>query len=135
MKRNRALKALLGSVVMAFAALSQAQDAAPAASPSASDPASGGPAGLQGNDMERLAEALELTDAQVAQIKTIFQTSAGQFKAIEEDSSLAQDQKSQQVKALKDNINQQINSVLTPGQQQKFSALLQPFLTHHMHRR
>ena len=136
MKRNHWLNALLGGAfLIAFACTGLAQDAAPVASTSASDAASGNHAGSRGDYLLKLAAVLGLSDAQVAQIKAIFQATAGQFKAIQEDSLLAQDQKLAQINALRDNVDQKISAVLTPGQQQKFASLLQRFQQRRVERR
>jgi len=141
MKRTYFLKALLGSAVIAFASTGQAQDpaAAPSASPSTSDAASENASGTQGGSggsyVQKLIQMLGLSDAQVAQIKTILETSEGQSKTILADTSLAEDQKSVQLSAVKTSTTQQITALLTPGQQQKFTALLQQFLQHHSHRK
>jgi Spy/CpxP family protein refolding chaperone len=135
MKRNYFLKALIGSAVIAFASISHAQDAAPAASPSASDAAPGDHGVSPSDYMLRLGAEVGLSDAQIAQIKTIFETSAGQLKTIKEDGSLTDDQKSAQIKALKGTTDQQVNAVLTPEQRQKFAVLLQRFLQHRVDRR
>ena len=134
MKRDHFFQALLGCAVITFASMSHAQDSAPSATPSTSDAASGKQGDSAGNYVQKLIQALGLTDSQVAQIKTILQTSEGQSKTILEDSSLAQDQKSVQLSTLKTSTNQQITALLTPEEQQKFTMLLQQ-LQHHWHRK
>jgi periplasmic protein CpxP/Spy len=136
MKKTYLLKALFGSAIIAFASMSHAQDAASAASPSASDTASSDDhGGSPGEYLLKLAGTLGLTDTQIAQIKAIFETSAGQFKTIKNDSSLSDDQKFAQMKTLKDSTEQQIKTILTPEQQQKLEALLHKFMQHHVAKR
>jgi Spy/CpxP family protein refolding chaperone len=134
MKSRYYLKALFGCSVIAFALMSRAQEAT-SPLPSPAETTSGTQGGSQGGYVQKLIKTLGLTDAQVGQIKTILQTSEGQFKTIMDNSSLTQDQKSEQFKALEESTHQQINSVLTPEQQQKFSAFLHQFQGHHVQRR
>jgi Spy/CpxP family protein refolding chaperone len=72
---------------------------------------------------DRLAQELNLTDAQKTQLRNMHQQNREQMKAIKTDDSLTQEQKKEKFKALHESRQAQMNSILTPDQQQKFAQI------------
>ena len=70
----------------------------------------------QGNPVERLTKALELTPDQQARIQPIFEQAKPQIAAVRQEAM-------QKIKAIRENTQAQIRPILTPAQQQKFDAL------------
>jgi periplasmic protein CpxP/Spy len=79
-------------------------------------------AGERGFD--RMAQQLNLTDQQKTQIQGLFQTQRQQSQSIRQDTSLTPEQKQDKLKQLRESTHQQMQSVLTPEQRQKFQQLL-----------
>ena len=79
-----------------------------------------------GGPIEHLVKELGLTEAQRAQIQALFKAQQPAIKAIRENTSLTPEQKKEQVSAIFEGIKQQIKSILTPEQQQKFAAMKGP---------
>ena len=78
-----------------------------------------GEKGGRGMAMGRVANELNLTDAQKAQLKPMFQQQREQMQALKADTSLTQDQKREKMQQLRADGRKQFLSVLTPEQQQK----------------
>ena len=72
-----------------------------------------------------LTTKLGLSDTQQGQIKPLLVSKTEKLKAIHEDTSLTEDQKHAQSKALIESTDQQIESFLTPAQVTQFEALHQ----------
>jgi hypothetical protein len=81
----------------------------------------GGPGGA--GMIDHLTKALQLSDAQVAQIQPLLQSSHTQAQAIFQNQNLNQQQKFEQVSSIQQVTNGQINSLLSGQQQQEFAAL------------
>jgi Spy/CpxP family protein refolding chaperone len=80
--------------------------------------------GHHGGDMgQRIAQKLNLTQQQQDQLKPIFEKQREQAKAIKQDTSLSADQKKQKFDALRQDTQTQLNSVLTPEQQQQWAQM------------
>ena len=73
--------------------------------------------------MQKIAQALDLTEAQKSQIKPILQTGRSQIKALRADTSLTHEQKVAQIKAIRAEIRAQIKAILTPEQLEKWKTL------------
>jgi periplasmic protein CpxP/Spy len=73
--------------------------------------------------LQHLASELNLTEDQKAKIKPILQDEHSQLGAVKADSSLSPDQKQAKVAEIHGNAKSQIQSILTPEQQQKFTAM------------
>jgi periplasmic protein CpxP/Spy len=69
--------------------------------------------------------ALNLTPDQKAQIDPIFQSSRQQVQAVRGDTSLTPDQKQAKIRDIRQNSWSQINSLLTPDQQQQWQQMRQ----------
>ena len=73
--------------------------------------------------LQKLSSELNLTEDQKAQLKPVLQGEVKQLKSIHDDSSLSPDQKSAKMKEIHQGAKSQINSILTPEQQQKLAAM------------
>jgi Spy/CpxP family protein refolding chaperone len=74
--------------------------------------------------MEKLAEELGLTDSQKEQLKPVFQSSMEQMKAaLHDDTSLTPEAKHEKMKGIREQMDQQIKSILTPEQIEKWKEL------------
>jgi Spy/CpxP family protein refolding chaperone len=78
----------------------------------------------------RMAEKLNLSQAQQDQIKPLMQKQREQAKAIWQDNSLTQDQKRTKMQQLHQDTQAQLNSILTPDQQQQWQQMRQNFRQH-----
>jgi Spy/CpxP family protein refolding chaperone len=81
--------------------------------------------------LQMLTEKLNLTDEQKAKLKPVLQDQDQQLKAVRDDTSLSQEQKSAKKKAIHESFHEQINSVLTPEQQAKFKQMKQEAMEKH----
>jgi periplasmic protein CpxP/Spy len=79
--------------------------------------------GEHGDRLAWLSKELNLTDDQKAKVKPILEDEEKQMKAAREDTSLSQDQKHDKMKQIYETANSQINGILTPDQQKKFTEL------------
>jgi Spy/CpxP family protein refolding chaperone len=66
--------------------------------------------------------ALNLTDEQKAQIKTIREDGKAQIAALEKDASLSEEAKQQKLKVIRKDIRRQVWGVMTPEQQKQWAA-------------
>lgn len=76
--------------------------------------------------LQRMTEALGLTEDQQAKIKSIFQEEAGKRQAIMDDSSLSRDDQHAKMQELMKDIQARVRAILTPEQQTKFDAMPRP---------
>jgi Spy/CpxP family protein refolding chaperone len=123
MKSNRFLTLILsGAMVLPMAAL--AQDAGSATSgDNASAAAPQTQKSERGERGEKLAQELNLTPEQKADLKSIRENERQQAKAINNDSSLTADQKKAKFKDLRKSSHEQMMAKLTPDQQKKFKEM------------
>jgi Spy/CpxP family protein refolding chaperone len=108
-------------------AASQTKDEAASATSQAKDEASQGldpevKAQVQAK-LQKLASDLNLTDDQKTQLKPILQGEVQQLKAVHSDASLSDEQKGAKMKEIHAGAKSQINTILTPEQQQKLAAM------------
>ena len=66
---------------------------------------------------------LNLTEDQKSQVQPIMQKARDEMKAIHEDSTLTQEQKGQQIQTIKQSTDEQLKSILTPDQFQKYQQM------------
>jgi len=107
MKRRLITLATVYAVALTTISIAQAQDPAPKG-PRWRDRG-------QGNLLEHLTKAFNLTPDQQAKIQPILDQAKPQIVTIRQDAR-------QKIKAIRDNARTQIRAVLTPDQQQKFDA-------------
>lgn len=79
--------------------------------------------GQQNMTAAQFAKALHLTDAQMAQLKSIRSGFMTQAKTIKEDSSLSAEEKAARTKAAQEAAHQQVKKVLNPAQMKRFDEI------------
>jgi hypothetical protein len=85
--------------------------------------------------LEQVARQLNLTPAQEVRLLPILRNEAPKLKAIKEDSSLSPMQKMEQVKALHNQTDPQVKSILNPAQYQKLQEMRRQELEQAIRRR
>jgi Spy/CpxP family protein refolding chaperone len=103
-------------------AAGHAAGAAPASGSAAGSGQSAGGAGAMSADTPEDDAALNLTDEQKAQIKTIREDGKQQFAAMEKDPSLSAEAKQQKLKVIRKDIRRQVWGVMTPEQQKQWAT-------------
>jgi len=93
----------------------------PTGAASGSGQAAGG-AGAMSADTPEDDAALNLTDEQKAQIKTIREDGKAQVAALGKDASLSEEAKQQKLKVIRKDIRRQVWGVMTPEQQKQWAA-------------
>ncbi len=78
-----------------------------------------------GGRMQKIADALGLTDAQKARMQAIGQSIGPQVQAIQMNASLTPQAKQAKMMGLRQSMNKQMMAVLTPAQRQKLKAMSQ----------
>jgi protein CpxP len=73
--------------------------------------------------LEEIATQLQLTPEQKMQLLPILAAEAPKVRAIKNDQSLSKQEKVQQLKALHDETNPQVKSILTPEQYEKLQEI------------
>ena len=73
--------------------------------------------------LQKMAQELNLTDAQKEKIKPIVEDEAKQLQALRDDSSLSRRQKMSKFKAIHSQSASQIRPLLTPDQQKKLDQM------------
>jgi len=101
--------------------LAAIRPSAAAADDHAAPPAAAKPG--HGDRLAKMAEELNLTDAQKDQIRPILKDSMTQRKALQGDATLTEEQKKAKMKELRTATHDKIFAVLTPEQQTKFDAM------------
>ncbi len=99
-----------------------AAGAAPASGSAAGSGQSAGGAGAMSADTPEDDAALNLTDEQKAQIKTIREDGKAQIAAVGKDASLSADAKQQKLKVIHKDVRRQVWGVMTPEQQKQWAA-------------
>ena len=127
MKTTFKLLSLLTLTALAAAPLVRAEDTpAPATTPPAAPAGDHPHGGGRGDRMKMLAEKLQLTDAQKAQVKTIMSSAEEQGKALRDDEALSQEDKRAKMMEIRKSTHDQIRALLTPDQQKTFDAMPPP---------
>lgn len=75
--------------------------------------------------LQKISDALNLTDDQKEKLKPILQDEVDQMKTVRDDTSLTQDQKKAKVKQIHEANKPKVNDVLTPEQQAKWKKMKQ----------
>jgi len=127
MKTIFKLLSLASLTALALAPLARADE--PPATPPAEPPAGDHPhpgRGMRGDRLKMLAEKLQLTDDQKAQVKTILNGDETQMKALRDDDALSEEDRRAKFMALRKSTHDQIRALLTPDQQKTFDSLPEP---------
>jgi hypothetical protein len=82
-----------------------------------------GQAGQAIQKIEQISRQLNLTPEQKAQLVPILRAEAPQVKAIKSDTTLTRLQKMERLKALHDQTDPQVKSILNPDQYQKLQEI------------
>ena len=83
------------------------------------------PAKAPGARMQKLADALGLSDAQKARMKPIRQNAMQQMRALQVDTKLTPQAKMDKMKDIGKSANKQMMAILTPAQREKLKAMRQ----------
>lgn len=73
--------------------------------------------------LQHMTKALNLTDDQQQKIKPILEGESQQMQAVRQDSSLSEKDQMSKMGQIRQDSMTQINSILTPEQQQKYQAM------------
>jgi Spy/CpxP family protein refolding chaperone len=79
---------------------------------------------------ERMAQKLNLSQQQQDQLKPILEKQREQAKAIWQDNSLTQEQKKEKMQAIRKDTQAQLNTILTPEQQQQWQQMRENMKQH-----
>ena len=121
MKSNRVLTLILsGAMVLPMAAMAQNAGSATGGDANATASQTTEKKGERG---AKFAEALNLTDQQKADLKSIRENERQQAQAIKNDTSLTAEQKKAKFKELRKSSHEQMMAKLSPEQQQKFQEM------------
>ena len=120
MKAPNPLTLLCGVALASLTCNLVAQTNAPAA-PSGTSGES--PRGDKAGKQHKLLQALNLSEEQKAKVAPILQKARAAGEAIKADASLSKKQKHQQIGAVRQSTDQQLQAVLTPEQFQKFQQI------------
>jgi len=71
---------------------------------------------------QQMMADLNLTDAQKAQLKPIFEAQRAKMSAIVKDTTLTREQKAEKMQSLRAEIEPELGKILTPEQLQKWNA-------------
>ena len=133
MKLKTLLTKFLCGASILFAQISQAQtpSASPSPIPSAS-PAVSAKAGHHRarKKLQRLEKKLDLTEEQRAQVKAIFKAAKPQIKTIIENTTLSEEEKHTQKKAIRTASLVKVRTVLKADQQAKLDDMLKKSKRH-----
>ena len=73
--------------------------------------------------LQRMTQALNLTEDQQAKIKPILENESTQMQGLRSDSSLSQDDRMAKMKQIRETTTSQINPILTPDQQKQYAEM------------
>jgi hypothetical protein len=71
----------------------------------------------------RMADELGLNADQKAKWETVMKSEREKMKAVQEDKSLTKDQRREQMKSIREDMNKQLKAILTPEQQAKWEKM------------
>lgn len=115
-----------GSLIAGGSALAQDTTNVPAATPSTNNPPVRPHIMYRGASIERLAQILNLTDAQKAQVQPILDTERQKMRDLRENTGLSMDEKRSKMKELRENTTAQLQPILTPEQFAKWQNMTHP---------
>ncbi|HEX3625427.1 MAG TPA: hypothetical protein VH280_08380 [Verrucomicrobiae bacterium] len=117
-----------GSMIACGSALAQDSTGATAPTPSTNAPPmhGHGHAMMKGMTADRLAQVLNLTDDQKAQVQPILKAQAQQMRDVHKDTSLSADERKAKIKEIMKDTTTQLQAILTPEQMTKWHNLVHP---------
>jgi Spy/CpxP family protein refolding chaperone len=74
--------------------------------------------------LQRMTQALNLTDDQQAKIKPILENESTEMQGLRSDTSLSQEDRMAKMKQIRENTKSQINPILTPDQQKQYAEMM-----------
>jgi len=74
--------------------------------------------------LQRMTQALNLTEDQQAKIKPILENESTQMQSLRSDSSLSQEDRFAKMKQLRESTSSQINPILTADQQKQYAEMM-----------
>ncbi len=75
-------------------------------------------------NMDKIAQSLNLTDAQKTQVQPILNDQFQKMQALRQDDSLSADDKKAQMKQIRQSTAEQLKSILTPDQYAKWQSMM-----------
>lgn len=78
--------------------------------------------GHDGAKFDKLKTALNLSEAQVAQLNSNQEKVKAEINAVVNDQSLSQEQKKEKIQEIKNQSKESLKSILTPEQQKKWKS-------------
>ena len=84
----------------------------------------GGPPPTADQRLQRMTQALNLTEDQQAKIKPILENEMTQMQSLRSDTSLSQDDRMAKMKQIRESSASQINPILTPDQQKQYAEMM-----------
>jgi periplasmic protein CpxP/Spy len=74
--------------------------------------------------LQRMTQALNLTDDQQQKIKPILENESTQMQSLRADSSLSQEDRMAKMKQIRENTSSQINPILNADQQKQYTEMM-----------
>jgi len=84
----------------------------------------------RGEMLEKIVHALDLTDAQKAEIKPVIEEKRAQLATLRKNESLSRQEKAAEFKEIVQSLRQQLKGILTPAQQQKLEEIIAKIKEH-----
>jgi len=83
------------------------------------------PRGMRGPNVDRIAQSLGLSDQQKTQVQSLYNQQSEKVRSIIQDTSLSKDEKRSKIMDLRKSTSEQMKSILTPEQYQKWGSMQQ----------
>ena len=74
--------------------------------------------------LQRMTQALNLTEDQQAKIKPILENESTQMQSLRSDTSLSHEDQRAKMRQIRESTNSQINPILTPDQQKQYAEMM-----------
>lgn len=74
--------------------------------------------------LQRMTQALNLSDDQQQKIKPILENESAQMQSLRADTSLSQEDRMAKMKEIRANTSSQINPILNPDQQKQYAEMM-----------
>jgi hypothetical protein len=117
-----------GSVIAGSSAFAQDTPGAPAPTSSTNAPTTRPHAAFHNMSIDRLAEVLDLNDAQKAQVQSVLKAEGQKMRALHHDTSLSVDERRSKMREIFQDTSAQLQPILTPEQLARWQNMAH---THH----
>lgn len=111
----------VGGMLMALPASAQN---APTNMPAANPAMGVHPRPMRGPNIDRLAQVLNLTDAEKTKVKSVLGGESNQIHDVITNNSLSREEKMDKIQAIREGTTAQMKAILTPDQFQKFQRMM-----------